>query len=52
MAAGDVTVQIVAAQAAAIDTAITAMRVNANSKYLMCSTANGMQVVIVHIEEA
>jgi hypothetical protein len=52
MAAGDVTVQIVDANATAIDTAITAMRVTANDKWLMCSSANGFQVIIAHIEEA
>lgn len=51
MAAGAVTVQLVAVDTAAIDTAITNMRVNANSKWLMCSVANGQQVLIVHIEE-
>jgi hypothetical protein len=52
MAAGDVDVQIVDADATAIDTAVTAMRTTANDKWLMCSTANGMQVIIVNIEEA
>ena len=51
MAPGDVTVQIVDANTSAIDTAVTNMRVNANSKWLMCSIANGLQVCIVHIEE-
>ena len=52
MAAGDVTVQIIAmpVTTAAIDTAVTTMRVNANSKWLMASLDN--QLVIVHIEEA
>jgi len=52
MAAGAVTVQIVDANATAIDAAITAMRVTANDKWLMCSSANGLQVIIAHIEEA
>ena len=52
MAAGDVTVQIVDADATAIDTAVTAMRTGANDKWLMCSSGGGTQVVIVHIEEA
>ena len=51
MAAGSVTVQIVNANAAAIDAAVTAMRVTANDHWLMCSLANGMQVCIVNIEE-
>lgn len=51
MAAGSVTVQIVDADAAAIDAAVTAMRVGAADKWLMCSLANGMQVCIVNIEE-
>jgi len=51
MPAGDVQVQIVDADAALIDTAITNMRVGANDKWLMCSSANGMQVIIVNIEE-
>lgn len=52
MAAGAVTAQIVNAIAADVDTAVTAMRVTANDKWMMCSIANGMQVLIVHIEEA
>lgn len=52
MAAGDVTVQIVAVNATAIDSAVTSMRVTANDKWLMTSVANGLQVCIVHIEEA
>ena len=52
MAAGDVTVELVAVNAAAIDTAVTNMRVTANDKWLMTSVANGFQVCIVHIEEA
>lgn len=52
MAVGAVTVEIVDADVTAIDTAVTNMRVTANDKWLMCSTANGMQVIIVNIEEA
>jgi hypothetical protein len=52
MAAGDVTVQLVAVSTTAIDAAVTAMRVTANDKWLICSVANGQQVLIVHIEEA
>ena len=52
MAQGDVDVQIVAANASDIDTAVTAMRTTANDKWLMCSIANGLQVLIVNIEEA
>ena len=51
MAAGDVTVQIVDVDATAIDTAVTAMRNGANDKWLMCSSADGRQVIIVNIEE-
>lgn len=52
MAAGDVTVQLLAVDTSAIDAAVTAMRVTANDKWMMCSIANGQQVLIVHIEEA
>ncbi len=52
MAAGDVSVQILAPSTTAIDTAVTNLRVTANDKWLMTSIANGMQVLIVHIEEA
>jgi len=52
MGAGDVTVQILDAVATDIDTALTALRVTANDKWLMCSIANGTQVLIAHIEEA
>jgi len=41
MGAGDVTVQVVDANAAAIDTAVTAMRNTAADKWLMCSSGNG-----------
>lgn len=52
MAVGDVTVNIIPApySATTIDTAVTAMRVSANDKWLMTSSAD--QIVIVHIEEA
>ena len=52
MAAGDVTVQLLAVDTSAIDTAVTALRVTANDKWLMTSVANGLQVLLVHIEEA
>ena len=52
MGVGDVDVQIVDADATAIDTAVTAMRTTANDKWLMCSSADGLQVIIVNIEEA
>jgi len=52
MGVGDVDVQIVDATVAAIDTAVTGMRTTANDKWLMCSTASGLQVIIVNIEEA
>jgi hypothetical protein len=52
MAAGDVTVEIVAVDTTAIDTAVTNMRVTANDKWLMTNIANGQQVLIVHVEEA
>ena len=51
MGQGDVDVQIVDANTAAINTAVTAMRTTANDKWLMTSLANGLQVVIVNIEE-
>ena len=50
MAAGDVSVQIIDAVAATIDTAVTAMRVTANDKWMMAGL--GRQVIVVHIEEA
>lgn len=52
MAQGDVTVQVVNPTAAEIDTAVTAMRVTANDKWMMCSVQNGTKVIIVNIEEA
>lgn len=51
MAAGNVTVEIVAAVAATVDTRVTALRVNANSKFYFVSLANGQQIMIIHIEE-
>jgi len=51
MATGDVEVQIVDADASAITTAVTNMRTGANDKWLMCSSADGLQVIIVNIEE-
>jgi hypothetical protein len=53
MAAGDVTVQILAASTTDIDTAVTAMRVTANDKWMATSIGpNSEQVVVIHIEEA
>jgi len=51
MVQGDVVVQIVAATTAAVDTAVTAMRVTANDKWMMTSIANGQQILIVNVEE-
>jgi len=52
MAAGDVTVNIVAMPftTTSIDTIVTAMRVSANDHYMMAGV--GDQLVIVHVEEA
>ena len=53
MAAGDVTVQLVNAVEADIDTALTALRVTANDKFLLCSVGReSNQILIAHIEEA
>lgn len=53
MAAGDVTVQIVEnATAAAVDTAVTALRVSANDKWMMTSINNEQDIMIVHVEES
>ena len=53
MAAGDVTVEIIDAVAATIDTRVTALRVTANDQWLMTSIGpEQQQVVLVHIEEA
>ena len=52
MAAGDVTVQVVAATTAAVDTAVTALRVTANDKWGFVPLADGQEVMIIHIEEA
>lgn len=53
MAAGDVEVQILdATDASAMETAIAGMRTTANDKWLAASTANGIQIIIVNIEEA
>ena len=53
MTAGDVVVQIIDSPftEASIDTVITAMRTSANDKWLMTSTSNGQQIVVVNIEE-
>lgn len=52
MAPGDVEVRIVEATVSAIGVAVTAMRTTGNDKWLMCSTANGLQVIVVNVEEA
>jgi len=52
MGAGDVEVRIVDANSVAIAAAVTAMRTTANDKWLMASLANGLQVIIVNVEEA
>jgi len=51
MAAGDVSVNIVASPftTTSIDTIVTALRVGANDKWMMTQVDD--QVVIVHIEE-
>ena len=51
MAQGDVTVEIVAAVAATVDTRVTAIRVTANDKWGFVPIAGGQQVMIIHIEE-
>jgi hypothetical protein len=52
MAAGDVEVRVVKADATLVDAAVTAMRNGANDKWLMSSIQNGQYVIIVNIEEA
>lgn len=53
MGAGDVTVELVPNfSTTTVDTAVTALRVTANDKWLMASTGNGKDILIVHIEEA
>jgi len=52
MVAGTVTVEIVAAVAATVDTRVTALRVTANDKWAFVPLANGQQIMIIHIEEA
>ena len=52
MGAGAVECRLVNANTVAIAAAVTAMRTTANDKWLMCSTANGLQVIIVNVEEA
>jgi hypothetical protein len=52
MGIGDVTVEIVAAVAATVDTRVTAIRVTANDKWGFVPIAGGQQVMIIHIEEA
>jgi len=52
MVQGDVEVRIVDANVAAIDVAVTAMRNTAGDHWLMCASANGLQVIIVNVWEA
>jgi|TARA_Y100000296_G_scaffold75314_1_gene94808 hypothetical protein len=52
MAQGDVTVQLLAVDTTAIDNAVTAARVSANDHWLLTSVSDGLQVLLVHIEEA
>lgn len=52
MAAGAVTVQVLAAVATDIDTAVTAARVTANDKFYFVPLAGGQQIMFIHIEEA
>lgn len=54
MAAGDVTVNVIKAEASLVDTALTALRLaaGANGKYGMVSIQNGQYVLIWAIEEA
>jgi predicted HD phosphohydrolase len=52
MAAGDVTAEIVASKSSAISAAVDAMRNGANDKWLICAVGNGLQALIVNIEEA
>lgn len=52
MAVGDVTVNIVKADALQISGALEAMYVSANDKWLMTDVQNGQQVILAHVEEA
>lgn len=53
MAAGDVTVTIIGAgDTSAIDSWVTSARASANDHWLITSVANGLQVLIIHIEES
>lgn len=52
MAAGDITVEIIALSGAAIDARITALRATANDKFMMVPISEGKQVLLAHIEEA
>lgn len=54
MAAGDVTATETNATAAALDTALTAIRASAgaNGKYGVVSVANGTRIIVWGIEEA
>ena len=52
MAAGDVNVQVLNADAVTISAAVDALRVTANDKWLLTDTGAKKQVILVHIEEA
>lgn len=54
MAAGDVTVEVINATTAALDTSLTTIRAacGANGKYGVCSINNGLSLIVWGIEEA
>jgi hypothetical protein len=54
MAAGDVTVNVVAADSTTVDTTLTAIRAScgANGHYGMIAIMNGQKILIWGIEEA
>ena len=52
MAAGDVKSGIFAIDEATISGGIAAMRTGANDKWLMCTIGNGLQVLVINVEEA
>lgn len=52
MAAGTVTVEIVAATKAAVEAIVTSTRVTANDKWGFVPLAGGQQVMMIHVEEA
>lgn len=52
MGAGDVSVEILNAVEADVDTAVTNARVTANDKFFFVPLANGQQIMFIHIEEA